>query len=249
MYFNRGGVQAEADREERRGRRRLGRVSEPRVLSVNVGRPMVQRVPKGRSTGIGKRAVDVITVADPGPKRVVDGAGVSGVAGDHIGDGRHHGGSDQAVYAFAREELDAWARELGRELPSGIFGENLTTSGIDVDASEIGDVWYVGTAVLEVRGPRVPCATFAERMGERGWVKRFAAHGRSGAYLQVVRPGEIRPGDTIAVEPSGSGLGVPTVLRAFLGDPGAARTAIDSGALAEHRVAELAATAQRDTGR
>ena len=242
-------MQAEADREERRGRRRLGRVSEPRVLSVNVGRPMVQRVPKGRSTGIGKRAVDVITVADPGPKRVEDGAGVSGVAGDHIGDGRHHGGSDQAVYAFAREELDAWARELGRELPSGIFGENLTTSGIDVDASEIGDVWYVGTAVLEVRGPRVPCATFAERMGERGWVKRFAAHGRSGAYLQVVRPGEIRPGDTIAVEPSGSGLGVPTVLRAFLGDPGAARTAIDSGALAEHRVAELAATAQRDTGR
>lgn len=233
-------MQAEADREERRGRRRLGRVSEPRVLSVNVGRPMVQRVPKGRSTGIGKRPVDVITVADPGPKRVEDGAGVSGVAGDHIGDGRHHGGSDQAVYAFAREELDAWARELGRELPSGIFGENLTTSGIDVDASEIGDVWYVGTAVLEVRGPRVPCATFAERMGERGWVKRFAAHGRSGAYLQVVRPGEIRPGDTIAVEPSGSGLGVPTVLRAFLGDPGAARTAIDSGALAEHRRAELA---------
>ena len=242
-------MQAEADREERRGRLRLGRVSEPRVLSVNVGRPMVQRVPKGRSTGIGKRPVDVITVADPGPKRVEDGAGVSGVAGDHIGDGRHHGGSDQAVYAFAREELDAWARELGRELPSGIFGENLTTSGIDVDASEIGDVWYVGTAVLEVRGPRVPCATFAERMGERGWVKRFAAHGRSGAYLQVVRPGEIRPGDTIAVEPSGSGLGVPTVLRAFLGDPGAARTAIDSGALAEHRVAELATTAQRDTGR
>ena len=106
---------------------------EPRVLSVNIGRPVLQRVPKGRPTGIGKQPVDVITVADPGPKRVEDGSGVSGVEGDHIGDGRHHGGSDQAVYAFAREELDAWAAALGRELPSGIFGENLTTSGLDVD--------------------------------------------------------------------------------------------------------------------
>lgn len=211
----------------------------PRVLSVNVGRPMLQRVPKGRPTGIGKQPVDVITVADPGPKRVEDGAGVSGVAGDHIGDGRHHGGSDQAVYAFAREELDAWAAALGRELPDGMFGENLTTSGLDVDASEIGDVWHVGSAVLEVRGPRVPCATFAERMAERGWVKRFAAHGRSGAYLQVVQSGEIRPGDQITVTPSGSGLDVPTLLRAFLGDRDATRLAIDSGTLAEHRREEL----------
>ncbi|MFX4286120.1 MOSC domain-containing protein [Janibacter sp. G349] len=211
----------------------------PRVLSVNVGRPMLQRVPKGRPTGIGKQPVDVITVADPGPKRVEDGAGVSGVEGDHIGDGRHHGGSDQAVYAFAREELDAWAAALGRELPDGMFGENLTTSGLDVDASEIGDRWNVGSAVLEVRGPRVPCATFAERMGERGWVKRFAAHGRSGAYLQVVQSGEIRPGDQITVTPSGSGLDVPTLLRAFLGDRDATRLAIDSGALAEHRREEL----------
>ncbi|GAA8848000.1 MOSC domain-containing protein [Helicobacter pylori] len=211
----------------------------PRVLSVNVGRPLLQRVPKGRPTGIGKQPVDVITVADPGPKRVEDGAGVSGVAGDHIGDGRHHGGSDQAVYAFAREELDAWAAALGRELPSGIFGENLTTSGLEVDASEVGDRWHVGSVVLEVRGPRVPCATFAERMGERGWVKRFAAHGRSGAYLQVVQPGEIRPGDPITVTPSSSGLDVPTLLRAFLGDRDAVRTALDSGALAEHRREEL----------
>ena len=218
---------------------------EPRVLSVNIGRPVLQRVPKGRPTGIAKGPVDVISVADPGPKRVEDGAGVSGVTGDHIGDGRHHGGSDQAVYAFAREELDVWATTLSRELPDGMFGENLTTTGLDVDASEVGDVWHVGTAVLEVRGPRVPCATFAERLGERGWVKRFAAHGRSGVYLQVNQPGQIRPGDSITVTPSGSALDVPTLLRAFLGDPDAARAALDSGALAEHRAAELAATAGR----
>ncbi|WP_277452389.1 MOSC domain-containing protein [Janibacter sp. DB-40] len=211
----------------------------PHVLSVNIGRPMLQRIPRGRPTGIGKQPVDIIRVSDPGPKRVVDGAGVSGVAGDHVGDGRHHGGADQAVYAFAREELDAWERQLGRELPHGMFGENLTTLGIDVDAAEVGDRWRVGTAVLEVRGPRVPCATFGERMGERGWVRRFAAHGRSGAYLQVVEPGEIRPGDAITATPSGSGLTVPTYLRAWFGDPDAARTALDSGVLTGDRRAEL----------
>lgn len=211
----------------------------PHVLSVNIGRPMLQRVPRGRATGIGKQPVDVIRVSDPGPKRVVDGAGVSGVAGDHVGDGRHHGGADQAVYAFAREELDAWERELGRELPHGMFGENLTTLGMDVDSAEVGDRWHVGTALLEVRGPRVPCATFGERMGERGWVKRFAAHGRSGAYLRVVESGEIRPGDTITATPSGSGLTVPTYLRAWFGDRDAARTALDSGVLTGDRRAEL----------
>lgn len=211
----------------------------PRVLSVNIGRPMVQRVPTGRPTGIGKEPVDVILVSDPGPQRVVDGAGVSGVAGDHVGDGRHHGGSDQAVYAFAREELDRWERELGRELPHGMFGENLTTADLDVDAAEVGDRWRVGTALLEVRGPRVPCATFAERLGERGWVKRFAAHGRSGAYLQVLELGEIRPSDSIEVTPSGSGLTLPTYLRAWFGDVDAARAAIDSAALSGRRRSEL----------
>lgn len=144
---------------------------------------MVQRIPRGRPTGIGKQPVEVISVSDPGPKRVEDGAGVSGVCGDHVGDGRHHGGSDQAVYAFAREELDAWERELGKELPPGMFGENLTT------------------------------------VGERGWVTRFAAHGRSGAYLRVVQPGEIRPGDPITVTLSGSGLDLPTLLRTLLRRP------------------------------
>lgn len=217
----------------------------PSVLSVNVGRPRMQRVPKGRPTGIAKHPVGSISVTDPGPKRVVEGAGVSGVAGDHVGDGRHHGGSDQAVYAFAREELDGWAAALGRDLPDGMFGENLTTTGLDVDAAEVGDVWLVGSALLEVRGPRVPCATFAERMGERGWVRRFAAHGRTGAYLQVLEPGELHVGDTIEVRPSGSGLPTPMLLRALLGDRDAVRTALDSGVLAEHRAAELARVLER----
>ena len=108
---------------------------------------------------------------------------------------RHHGGDYQAVYAFAREELDWWAAQLGRELPDGMFGENLTTSGLDVDGALIGERWAVGDeVVLEVCGPRIPCATFAARMGERGWVKRFTDVGRTGAYLSVVTGGTVRPG-------------------------------------------------------
>ena len=188
------------------------------VLSVNVGAPE-PRPGRAAPTGFGKVPVDHIEVVDPGPKRAgPDGFGFSGVAGDFIGSGRHHGGSTQAVYAVAREELDHWARALGRDLRAGMFGENLTTTGLDVDASERGDVWTVGSAVLRASGPRVPCATFAQRMGERAWVRRFAERGRGGTYLEVVEPGVIRPGDEILVEPSGSGLRITSLLRAWMGD-------------------------------
>jgi MOSC domain-containing protein YiiM len=111
----------------------------PSVLSTNRGAAVVIREGR-RPTGIGKRPVDAIDVADPGPKRRGPaGVGFSGVAGDFVGNGRHHGGSGQAVYAFAREELDHWERELGRTIAPGLFGENLTTVGIDVDAAEQGD--------------------------------------------------------------------------------------------------------------
>lgn len=188
------------------------------VLSVNVGAPS-SRSGKATPTGIGKVPVDRIDVVDPGPRRLgPDGEGFSGVIGDFIGSGRHHGGADQAVYAVAREELDHWALQLGRDLPNGMFGENITTLGLDVDASEYGDVWTVGGAVLRVTAPRVPCSTFAMRMGEKGWVKRFAERGRAGAYLAVVQPGTIRPGDSVTVQGSGSGLRITSLLQAWMGN-------------------------------
>jgi MOSC domain-containing protein YiiM len=205
--------------------------SPPVVLSVNLGGPAVVREGR-RASGIGKVPVPAIEVADPGPKRRgPDGTGFSGVAGDFVGNGRHHGGSAQAVYAFAREELDHWERELDRRIPPGLFGENLTTTGIEVDGAEQGDTWRVGTAVLRVTGPRVPCATFSSRMQERAWVRRFAERGRSGCYLAVERPGRIEPGDEIGVERSGSGLTVPRLLAAWMGDLDAAREALASDAL------------------
>ncbi|MGA5423015.1 MOSC domain-containing protein [Streptomyces lavendulocolor] len=170
-----------------------------RVLTVNLGRPKAvdyTDAPSG-TTGIDKRPADgPVRVADPGPK----GEGTSGVAGDTVCDLRHHGGTHQAVYAFAREDLDHWEAELGRPLANGAFGENLTTQGLDVNAALIGERWRIGgSLVLEVASGRVPCRTFASWLGERGWVKRFTRRAAPGPYLRVVEPGEIRAGDPIEI--------------------------------------------------
>jgi MOSC domain-containing protein YiiM len=182
--------------------------------------------------------VDAATLRDPGPKH--GGLG-SGLVDDFIGDVRHHGGDLQAVYAFAREELDFWEGRLGVELAHGSFGENLTTRGLDVDAALIGDRWAVGDeVVLEVTGPRIPCATFAARMGIRGWVKTFAAEARSGAYLAVVTGGVVRPGDEVRVVARAEhDVDVPTTFRAFMGDLEAAAHVLAVGCLPEHELAAL----------
>lgn len=170
----------------------------PYLASVNVGRPAPNPHKNTRSTGIGKRpAAGPVEVRAPGPKH--GGLG-SGLVGDFIGDGKHHGGDVQAVYAFQREDLDVWQERLGRALPDGWFGENLTTLDLDVNAARVGEVWRIGDTVeLKVTSPRIPCATFRGWMGEKGWAKMFTAEGRSGTYLSVVTPGLIRTGDAVEV--------------------------------------------------
>ncbi|MFC0600470.1 MOSC domain-containing protein [Streptomyces palmae] len=168
-----------------------------RLLSVNLARPRAADYTDRPLTGIDKRPADgPVAVFAPGS----EGAGGSGVAGDTVCDARFHGGNHQAVYAYAREDLDRWERELGRELPGGVFGENLTTSGLDVSGALIGERWRIGSElVLEVTSARIPCRTFAGWLDERGWVKRFTQAGVPGAYLRVITPGEIRAGDPIEV--------------------------------------------------
>jgi MOSC domain-containing protein YiiM len=169
------------------------------LTSLNIGRPAPNPWKPVRLSGIDKRpVVGPVMVTAPGPK----GTGAVGLAGDRVHDVRHHGGDDQAVYAYAREDLDSWSAELGRDLPSGgAFGENLTTTGIDVNGALIGERWRIGEHVLlEVSCPRIPCATFEGRMGEPGWIKRFTLRALPGAYLRVIEPGEIRAGDRITVE-------------------------------------------------
>jgi MOSC domain-containing protein YiiM len=214
------------------------------LLSLNVGRPEPSTAKNVGVTGIHKQAVDSAHLRAPGPKH---GGRGSGVEGDFLGDTRHHGGDFQAVYAFAREELDWWAGQLGRELPSGTFGENLTTSGLDVDAALVGERWAVGDeVVLEVCGPRIPCATFSARMGERGWVKRFSDVGRTGAYLSIVAGGTVRADDPIeVVARPGHGITVPDTFRAFMGDLDVAERVLAANCLVEVEAAELRETVAR----
>src|SRR5829696_5002331 len=149
--------------------------------SVNLGRPRANPDKKGKATGIGKRPIDdAVEVRAPGSK--ADGLG-SGLIGDFIGDRKHHGGDGQAVYAYAREDLDGWQRELGRELPNGSFGENLTTRGLNVTDARLGEQWRIGSdVVLQVTTPRIPCATFRGFLGVPGWLKIFTAAGHPGAH-------------------------------------------------------------------
>lgn len=164
------------------------------VLTVNVASLRPNPAGGPLPTGIDKRATgSAIAVSAP------DGG--SGLESDAIGDHSVHGGADQAVYAYAREDLDWWQGTLGQELANGQFGENLTTGDIDVTGARIGEQWHVGTGglVLEVSAPRIPCRTFAAWLDLQGWVKTFTAQAIPGAYLRVVSPGVVRGGDRIVV--------------------------------------------------
>jgi MOSC domain-containing protein YiiM len=168
-----------------------------KLLSVNVGKPRVNPWKGLSATGIDKQPVQgPVAVTAPGPK----GNGDVGLAGDRVYDVKHHGGTDQAVYAYAREDLDGWESELGRTLPNGVFGENLTTSGLDVNAALIGERWRIGPdVVLEVSCPRIPCVTFQGWLEREGWIKQFTRAARPGAYLRVFEPGDIRAADPVEI--------------------------------------------------
>jgi MOSC domain-containing protein YiiM len=184
------------------------------IESVNVGTPQPY-VGKGGLSGIDK-------IPTAGAVRVdVPGFGRSGLAGDAVLDTPHHGGPDQAVYAYAREDLAVWAAELGRELRGGFFGENLTTLGLDLTGAVVGETWRVGEQVeLQVTYPRTPCATFTDQMKRPRWAKEFTARGVPGTYLRVLRAGDLRSGDPVTVlHRPDHGVTVGFVFRALHREP------------------------------
>jgi len=121
------------------------------------------------------------------------------LAGDDQADGNAHGGPDRAVYAYAADDYDWWNEQLGRVLAPGTFGENLTLRGIDVNGARIGERWQVGTTLLEVTSPRVPCFKLAHVMNDPQFVRTFAQALRPGAYLRVIEEGWIGAGDAAVV--------------------------------------------------
>ena len=160
------------------------------VLSVNVGRP--------RPVDTGRRVVTTAIWKSPVEGRVaVRGINVDG---DEQADRSVHGGPDKAVYAYAIEETRKWEAELGRELGPGAFGENLTLAGIDASGALVGERWRVGTTLLEIVQPRLPCFKLGLRMADPRFVRRFGRASRPGAYLRIVEEGELGAGDAVEVD-------------------------------------------------
>ena len=199
-----------------------GRVTLPdvsRIDSVNLAVPEPNPAKGVGVTGINKRPVDrLVMVRPPGPKTT----GLhSGLVGDQIFDIANHGGDTQAVYAYAREDYDWWQARLSRRLANGLFGENLTTEGVDVNGAVIGERWHIGPRlVLQPTFGRIPCATFQHKMGEPRWVKTFTRANRPGAYLRVLEPGEVCAGDPVTVrDRPAHGVTIALAFRAYLTEP------------------------------
>ena len=202
-----------------------------KLLSLNVGTPQQLSIRRGRPmmSAIVKQPVE-------GRVRV---EGVN-VAGDAQADLRVHGGPDKAVYAYAREDIAWWEEQLEREIPPGMFGENLTTEGLDVSGALIGERWTIGTVELEVCQPRQPCSKLGLRFEDLRMVKRFAQASRPGAYLRIITEGELGAGDTIEVtDLPDHAVTIAQVSDAILIDTSLLPKALSAPQLAQELVAQL----------
>jgi MOSC domain-containing protein YiiM len=189
-----------------------------RLVSVNVGTP-VTRMWRGRpvTSAIWKYPVEGRIAV----------AGVN-LQGDDQADRSVHGGPDKAVYAYDMADYAWWAEQLGVPLGPAGFGENLTVEGISASRAVIGEVWQVGSALLRVVQPRLPCFKLGMRMDDAGFVRRFADAGRPGAYLTIDGNGEVGAGDDITVvERPAHGVTVDTIALAYLHDHSLAERLLD----------------------
>ncbi len=175
-----------------------------KLTSVNIGKARAIEAKSGQ-TGIYKRSTDA-------PVRV----GTLGLEDDAICDTKNHGGVDQAVYVYGVPDYDWWAEALGKEFHPGTFGENLTVSGFESAGLQVGDRLEVGTVVLEVTSPRVPCVTLAARMEDEMFVKKFREAERPGVYCRVLQVGSVQVGDEVTLHPyKGETLSAVEMFRDF----------------------------------
>lgn len=180
-----------------------------RVLSINVGAVKNLTTGAGRTmSAIEKRASAIGTRFDD-----------TGVDGDEIADSRYHGGADQAVYVYSANDYDWWSAELNRDLKPGLFGENLTIEGLPSDLT-VGDRLVIGTTVLEVSGPRVPCHKLGLVMEDSEFPTIFRNAERPGAYCRVLSRGIVRPGDVLSLVTNPDGrMSVCEMFRLYYAKP------------------------------
>ena len=161
-----------------------------KLISINIGHlQTLQKKNRVERTGIFKLPVDH-------PVQVTR----LGLEKDVIVSKKHHGGPDQAIYIYGEPDYQWWSRELGKDLGSGTFGENLTISGLESATFSIGDMLHIGDVTLQVTAPRIPCNTFAARMNDPHWVKKFRQAERPGLYCRVLQEGIVTTGDTVSFE-------------------------------------------------
>lgn len=160
-----------------------------RVVTVNVGDVRVIE-------WLGRTWTTAIWKSPVGGRVALRGVNL---AGDNQADHEVHGGPDKAVYAYAREDAEWWESQLGRAVEPGSFGENLTLEGIAVTDALIGERWKIGSALLEVAQPRVPCFKLGARMNDQDFPRRFAEAGRPGAYLRIIQEGDVGERDELRV--------------------------------------------------
>lgn len=176
------------------------------LISVNIG--------EERPLKNGKRTGTSGIFKEPTEQPVA--IGKLGLAGDVIIDTENHGGVDQAVYLYGRPDYDWWEGHIGRTLPNGIFGENLTISELESQRFSIGDRLQVGAVLLEVTAPRIPCASLAARLGDPQFVKKFRFAERPGLYCRVLETGTVMVGDPVTYVPlTSAGITIPESFRFF----------------------------------
>ncbi len=177
-----------------------------KLVSINIGKEQTQqRKDYVETTGIYKMplsgAVEIKSL---------------GIEGDAICDTKHHGGPDQAIYVYGSRDYEWWANEFEREFAPGMFGENLTISGLESGSFNIGDYLHVGTVTLQITAPRIPCGTFATRMSDPQWVKKFRKAERPGMYCRVIKEGLVQAGDEVRLEKySGATLSLVQMYRDY----------------------------------
>jgi MOSC domain-containing protein YiiM len=177
-----------------------------KLISINIGKERTQqRRDYVETTGIYKMPVS-------GPVEIKS----LGIDADAICDMKHHGGPDQAIYVYGGADYAWWSQELGREIPPGTFGENLTISDLSSADFNVGDSLHIGGVTLQVTAPRIPCGTFATRMQDPQWVKKFRKAGRPGLYCRVLNEGVVNVGDEVRVEKyTGATLSISQMYRDY----------------------------------
>jgi len=174
------------------------------ILAVCTG--SAERLPgKSYKTGIFKHPVAAPVMIDR-----------EGLIGDAICNRKHHGGVDQAVYGLGSVDLDWWSAELGYALAPGTFGENLVIDGVDSRAISVGDRFETGNILLEVTSTRIPCATFAAKMQDPGFARRFYRAARPGFYCRVLKEGSVQAGEAVTCHPfPGDRITMPEMLETY----------------------------------